>query len=159
MSFLPCSARVRRFSRYEASPHIPENYPFRVQIQLIYIILHTFSPSIPTLPAHLTPATTTFLQADPNHLHSYVPHAQTTSIYHASPPQRRSEPQKIVQIHTVLPIFSDTPHIHLTIIRSVFADLLSSSPRFQSHMSIHSGHVQPCISFPLCGMMHPELSG
>ena len=35
-----------------------------------------------------------------------------------------------------------------------YADLLSSSPRFQSHMSMHSG-LKPCISFPLCGMMHP----
>ena len=46
--FLQRSARVRRFSRYEASPHIPEHYPFRVQTQLIHIILHTFSPSLPT---------------------------------------------------------------------------------------------------------------
>ena len=35
--FLPRSARVRRFSRYEASPHIPEHYPFRVQTQLIHM--------------------------------------------------------------------------------------------------------------------------
>ena len=39
-----------------------------------------------------------------------------------------------------------------------FADLQPSSPRFQSHMSTHSGH-KTCISFPLCRMMHPELSG
>ena len=47
--FLPRSARARRSSRYEASPHIPEQqYPFRVQTQLIYtILLHTFSPSLP----------------------------------------------------------------------------------------------------------------
>ena len=45
--FLPRSARVRRFSRYEVSPHIPEHHPFRVQTQLIHIILHTFSPSLP----------------------------------------------------------------------------------------------------------------
>ena len=54
--------------------------------------------------------------------------------------------------------FSDTPHIHLTITSSVpsspdIADLQPSSPRFQSHISMHSGH-KPCISFPLCGMMH-----
>ena len=30
----------------------------------------------------------------PNHLHSYVPHAQTTSIYHDSPPQPCSEAPK-----------------------------------------------------------------
>ena len=38
-----------------------------------------------------------------------------------------------------------------------YADLLSSLPRIQSHMSMHSG-LKPCISFPLCGMMHPGLS-
>ena len=45
--FLSRSARVRRFSPYEAPPHIPEHYPFRVQTQLIHIILYTFSPSLP----------------------------------------------------------------------------------------------------------------
>ena len=45
--FLPRSASVRRFSRYEVSPHIPEHYPFMVQTQLHRIIPHTFSPSLP----------------------------------------------------------------------------------------------------------------
>ena len=52
--------------------------------------LHVFLP----LPTPLTPATTTFLQPTPNHLRSYVPHAQTTSIYHASPLLPRSEHPK-----------------------------------------------------------------
>ena len=150
------SSTLRRFSRYEASPHIPganSAHPYHPS----HILFQIFLP----LPAHLTPATTTFLQADtqsspllrstcPNHL-----------IYHASPPQPRSEPQKTVQIHTALQSFSDTAtSISPSSVPSSldFADLLSSSPRFQSHMSIHSGH-KPCISFPLCGMMHPELSG
>ena len=51
--FLPRSARVRRFSRYEASPHIPEPCPFRMQTKLIRIILYTFSPSLPA-PTHIT---------------------------------------------------------------------------------------------------------
>ena len=53
--FPPRSARVRRFSRYEASPHIPEHYPFRVQTKLIHIILYTLSPSLsaPTRTSHL----------------------------------------------------------------------------------------------------------
>ena len=57
-------------------------------------ITHSLQVFLP-LPTHLTPATTTILQADgdtqsverknygddwPNHLHSYAPHAQTTSI-------------------------------------------------------------------------------
>ena len=52
--FLPCSARVRHFSRYEASPLIPEHCPFRVQAKLNHIILYTFSPSLPpsTLTSH-----------------------------------------------------------------------------------------------------------
>ena len=69
---------------YEISPNIP----FRVQKQLIHIILHTFSPSLPAP----TPAT----QPSPllGHTIIYAPHAQTISIYHASPPQPRSQPPK-----------------------------------------------------------------
>ena len=40
--FLPRSVRV---------PNIPEHHPFRVQTQLIHIILHTFSPGLPA-PTH-----------------------------------------------------------------------------------------------------------
>ena len=98
----------------------------------------------------------------PNHLHSYAPHAQTTSIYHASPPQPRSEPLKDCTNQHCASYPSATPRTSISP-SSVpsspgFADLQPSSPRFQSYMSIHSGH-KPCISFPLCGMMHPELSG
>ena len=78
-SFLSHSARVRRFFRYEASPHIPEHCPFRVQTKLIHIILYTFSPSLsaptctshPRQPPHL-------YQPTPHFLHSHVPHAQNT---------------------------------------------------------------------------------
>ena len=46
----------------------------------------------------------------PNHLHSYAPHAQTISIYHAVPPQPRNlNPQETVQIHTALPILQRHP--------------------------------------------------
>ena len=45
--FLPRLARVRRSPRYEASLHIPEHCPFRVQTKLIRIIFYTFSPSLP----------------------------------------------------------------------------------------------------------------
>ena len=108
--FLPRSARVRRFSRYEVSPHIPEHYPFRVQTQLIHIILYTFSPCLPCPYPHISPLPPPhFYRLTPNHLHSYVPHVQTTSIYHASPSQPRCEPQKTVQIHTALPILQQHP--------------------------------------------------
>ena len=99
------------FFRYEASPHIPEHYPFRVQTQLIHIILYTFS-SCPY--RHNSPLPKPhFYRLTPNNLHSYIPHSQTTSIYHASPPQPRSEPQKIVQIHTVLTILA-TPRTSIS---------------------------------------------
>ena len=49
--FLPRSARARRLPRYEASPHIPENCPFRVQTKLVHVIFYTFPPCLPT-PAH-----------------------------------------------------------------------------------------------------------
>ena len=114
--FLPRSARVRRFSRYEVSPHIPEHYPFRVQTQLIHIILHTFSPkSSCPYPAHLTPATTTFLQADtqsspllrstcPNHLN--LPRLTTSATLWTL--------KKLYKSTLRFLSFSDTPHIHLT---------------------------------------------
>ena len=91
-SFLPCSARVRHLPRYEASPHIPEHYSFRVQTKLIRVIFHTFSPSLPALT--LPPPPPHFNRPTPNHLHSYAPHGQTISIYHASPPQPCSEHPK-----------------------------------------------------------------
>ena len=44
-------------------------HTFRMQTKLIHVIFHTFSPS----PPHFYRSTT------PNHLHSYLPHAQTIS--------------------------------------------------------------------------------
>ena len=55
---------------------------------------HSLQVFLP-LPAHLTPATTTFLQADTQSSPLFnAPHAHTTSIYHASPPQPCSVPPK-----------------------------------------------------------------
>ena len=65
-----------------------------------------------------------FYKPTPNHLHSYAPHVQTTSISPASPPQPHSEPSKdCTNPHCAFLSFSDTPHIHLTIIRSVLSRL------------------------------------
>ena len=50
--FLPRSARVRRLPRYEASPHIPEHWLFRVQTTLIRVIFYTFSPCLPAHTSH-----------------------------------------------------------------------------------------------------------
>ena len=115
--FLQRSARVRRFFRCEVSTHIPEHYPFRVQTQLIHIFL--------PLHAHLTPATTTFLQAD----------TQSSSLLRSTCSNHLNLPhlihalnlQKTVQIHSALPSFSDTSHIHLTN-RSVLSRLWAAQP-------------------------------
>ena len=54
---------------------------------------HSLQVFLP-LPTHLTPPPPHFYRPTSNHLHSYIPHAQTTLIYHASPPQLRSEHPK-----------------------------------------------------------------
>ena len=103
-----------------------------------------------------------FYRLTPNHLHSYVPHAHTTSIYDASSPQPRfAHPEDYKNPHcATYPSATSRTSISPSSFPSSpdFAGLLSSSLRFQSHMSIHSEH-KPCISFPSCGMVHPELSG
>ena len=71
------------------------------------------------LPAHLTPATTTFLQAG-------HPIISTLTLHMPKPPQSTTphhlshtlNPQKIYK-STLYKSFSDTPHIHLTIIRII----------------------------------------
>ena len=102
-----------------------------------------------------------FYRPTPHHLHSYIPHAQTTSIHHALPPQPHSEPPiNYINPHcTSYPSATPCTSISPSSVPSSpdFADLKPSSPRSQSYMTIQSGH-KPCIPFPLCGMMHPELS-
>ena len=142
--FLPRSARVRCFSRYEVSPHIPEHYPFRVQTQLLHIIPHTFSPSLPA------PTRT----SHPSHHHISTgqhPIISTLTLHMPKPPQSTTphhlshtlNPQKTTNPHCAF-YPSATPHTSISPSSAPFspdfADLLSSSPRFQSHMSIHSGH-------------------
>ena len=76
--------------------------------------LHYISP-LP--PPHLYRLT-------PNHLHFYAPQAQTISIYHASPPQPTLWTLKRLYKSTLrFLFFSDTSHIHLTIIRSILSRL------------------------------------
>ena len=75
-----------------------------------------------------------FYRLTPNHLHSYFPHVQTTSIYHTSPPQLRSEhPKRLYNTSLLFLSFRDTPHIHLTIILAL------------QILSLHC----PCLS-PIC---------
>ena len=92
--FLPRSARVRRFSRMR-SLHISLNTTHSgcKPSSSISSFTHSFQVFLP-LPAHLTPAATTFLQADTQSSPLLRSTCQTTSIYHASPPQPHSEPSK-----------------------------------------------------------------
>ena len=111
--FLPRSARVRRLPRYEASPHIPEHRPFRVQTKLVHgpcLPLHILSMSSYPCPHISPPPPPHFYRPTPNHLRSYVPHAQTTSIYHASPLLPGSEYPK----DCTSPHFSSYPQRHTT---------------------------------------------
>ena len=54
-SFIFKTARVRRFPWYEASQHIPEHCPFRVQTKLNRVILYTFSPKSFCFRSHISP--------------------------------------------------------------------------------------------------------
>ena len=92
---------------------------------------------------HISPLPPThFYRPTPNHLHSYAPHAQTTSIYQASPPQPRSEPPKdYTNPHCAsYPSAKPRTFISPSSVPSSpdFADLLSSLPRFHFHMPIHN---------------------
>ena len=119
--FLLCSARVRRFSRYEVSPYIPEHYPFRVQTQLLHIILHTFSPSLPA-PTHTS---------HPYHHHISTgrhPLLRSTCQNHLNLPRLTTSAtlwtlKRLYKSTLRFLSFSDTPHIHLTIICSVLSRL------------------------------------
>ena len=117
--FLPHSARIRRIPRYEVSPHIPGHHSFRVQTQLIHIILHTFSSSLstPTCTSH------------PCHHHistgRYLSIISTFTFHMPKPPQSTTpyplshalNPKRLYKSTLRFLSFSDTPHIHLTIIR------------------------------------------
>ena len=90
-------------------------------------------------------ATSTFLQGN-TQSSTWIPHSDTLQM---PQPSESIMPHHIRHtLHTQKSTlrflsFSDTPHIHLTSSFPSppnFADLLSLLTRFQSHMSIHSGH-------------------
>ena len=98
--FLPRSARVRGFSRYKVSPYIPEYYPFRLETQLLYIIPHSFSPSLPapTRTSHHHISTGRHPTISTLTLHMPKP-PQSTALHHLS---HILNHQKTVQNHTAL---------------------------------------------------------
>ena len=74
-------------------------YPWTLPIQSAnlahpYHPSHILSKSSCPYPDISPPPLPHFYRPTPSYLHSYVPHAQTTSIYHSSPPQPRSEHPK-----------------------------------------------------------------
>ena len=85
-----------------------------------------------------------FYRPTPNHLHSYAPHAQTTSIYHASPPQPHSEPSKDVQIHR-LPKSSIN---RFQVVQNSLALTIYPSVKWSDHISpvLHKLHGLPVSS-------------
>ena len=67
-SVFPCSARVRRSSRNEAPPHIPEHCPFSMQTKHLQNLLHTFIPKSSSLYPHISPLPLQhFYRPTPNH--------------------------------------------------------------------------------------------
>ena len=142
--FLPRSARVRRLPRYEASPHIPENRPFRVQTELVRIFLYTFSPCLPTS-AHTS---------HPSHHHISTGRYPIISVltFHMPKSPQSTMPhhfchalntQKTVQVLTSLPILqrhATHPSHHHALCSPGYADSQPSLPMSQSHISIRSGH-------------------
>ena len=109
------------------------------------------------------------LSSRPCHLHlstGQYPIIHTTMLQMSKPPQSATPHHIRHTLHTRR-LYKSTlrflslqrhpahpSHHHPAPSSPDFADSLSSLSRFQSHMSIHSGH-EPCISFPLCGMIHP----
>ena len=95
---------------------------------------------------HLTPATSTYLQADTQSSTLLRPRCQNTSICHASPHLPHSAHP--TNLHYVS-YPSATPHTSILPSSPDYTDMLSSSPRFQSHISIHSGvWTQALYIFP-----------
>ena len=102
-SIFPHSARVRRSSRNDAPPHIPEHCPFMVQTKHLHIIHHTFMPSF-------SPSTRT---SHPCHHHISTGRHPIIPIltFHmpkppqSTPPHQRSVHPEDCQIHTGFPIF------------------------------------------------------
>ena len=148
-SFLPCGAKVRclppiwSLSIYfwllpiQAKPNNYSTHSPQVFLPLPYT---STSPQPPSFFCSLTPI----------HPHSYAPDAQT--ICHTSPhPLHSVYPEDCTNLHRYLS-FTDIPHIHLTIIRSIlspdYPDFLPSMPMFQSCIATHHRHMI-CISFPL----------
>ena len=101
-----------------------EHWPFRVQTKRLHIIFHTFIPSLP-------PSTRTSHSCH-QHIstgrHPIIPHFCSTCPNHLNLPRLTTSstlctPKRLYKSTLRFLSFSDTPHIHLTIIRSVLSRL------------------------------------
>ena len=128
--FLPRSARVRRFSRYEATPHVPEHCPFRMQTKLICIICYTFSPSLPAPTRTSHPCHHHISTGRHPIISTFMFHMPKPNL-HASPPQPRSEhPKDCTRLSTSLPILqihTTHPSHHHTLCSPQALQILSSA--------------------------------
>ena len=109
-------------------------------------LLHILSMSSYPCP-HISPLPPPhFYRPTPNHLRSYVPHAQTTSIYHASPLLPRSEHPKDCTSPHFTSYLSETHHTSISpscaLLSPGYADSQPSLPMSQSHMSTRSGQTR-----------------
>ena len=99
----------------------------------------TFSPSLPapSYPYNSPLPSPHFYRPTLNHPQAYAPDAQTTSICLASTPLPHSActPKKLLKSTLRFLFFSDTPHIHLTIIRFNLSRLCTFSA-FITHVSV-----------------------
>ena len=128
--FPPRLARVRCFADMRLL-HISLNTTHRVQTKLIHIIIYTLSPSLPALPAHLTPATTTFLQADTQS----SPHLRSTCPNHHNLPRLTTSATLWTAKRLQILSFNKTLHIHLAIIRSRLCRFLDNT---NSNLSVYA---------------------
>ena len=77
-----------------------------------------------------------FYRPIPNHPHSFAPDARTTSICHTSPHAATlCIPKRLYKSTLHFLSFTDAPHIHLTIIRSVLSRVCSFLA-FNAHVSV-----------------------
>ena len=117
------------FSQFPFSTYNPKNSPLRMQTKQLHVIPHTLFPRLPTpaptpRPLHHQP----FCKQTPNHLHSL----RSRCPNHLNLPRLTTSatqliPRRLHKSSLCLLSFKDTPHIHLTIIRSVLSKLFRSS--------------------------------
>ena len=118
-----------------------------------------YSPQVfVSLPLHLTPANSTFLQAD----------TQSSTLSHSRCPNHLNLPRlatlytrKTVQIYTalsILPRHSTHPSHHHSFrpLQAMQILGLHRSCFSPTYISTYFGH-ELCISFPSCGLMHHGL--